>query len=145
MNMILKNSLMLAVGIFAGFMSFGQDAHQTVKITNLENVKGNLYIGWYNQAATFRVNDKAIYREKVVVGQQKEVSVIFKNIPKGKYAIAVFLDENDNYKLDKNMFGIPKEKYGFSNNRLPSLRPATFEESAFELNQQNATIQIKLK
>lgn len=145
MNMILKNSLMLAVGIFAGFMSFGQDTHQTVMITNLENVKGNLYIGWYNQAATFRVNEKAIYREKVVVGQQKEVSVIFKNIPKGKYAIAVFLDENDNYKLDKNIFGIPKEKYGFSNNRLPSLRPATFEESAFELNQQNASIQIKLK
>lgn len=136
---------MLAVGIFAGFMSFGQDTHQTVMITNLENVKGNLYIGWYNQAATFRVNEKAIYREKVVVGQQKEVSVIFKNIPKGKYAIAVFLDENDNYKLDKNIFGIPKEKYGFSNNRLPSLRPATFEESAFELNQQNASIQIKLK
>jgi len=142
---MLKHSLMLALGIFANLISFGQENYQTVKITNLENVKGNLYIGWYNQAATFRVNEKAIYREKVAVGQQNEVSVIFKNIPKGKYAIAVFLDENDNYQLDKNMLGIPKEKYGFSNNRLPALRPATFEESAFELQQQNAMIHITLK
>lgn len=145
MKMIFKNSLMLAIGIFASFLSFGQDNYQTVTITNLDNIKGNLYVGWYNQADAFRVNEKAIYREKVVVSKQKEVSVIFKNIPKGKYAIAVFLDENDNYKLDKNMFGIPKEKYGFSNNRLPALRPATFEESVFELTQQNSTIHIQLK
>lgn len=145
MNMIFKNSLILAIGIFTSCMSFGQDVYQTVMITNLDNIKGNLYIGWYNQADAFRINEKAIYREKVVVGRQKEVSVTFKNIPKGKYAIAVFLDENDNYKLDKNMFGIPKEKYGFSNNRLPALRPATFEESAFELTQQNSTIHIQLK
>lgn len=145
MNMIFKNLLMLAVGIFASFLSFGQDNYQTVMITNLDNVKGNLYVGWYNQSDDFRVNEKAIYREKVVVGNQKEISIIFKNIPKGKYAIAVFLDENDNYKLDKNMLGIPKEKYGFSNNRLPALRPATFEESAFELTQQNSTIHIQLK
>ena len=145
MNMIFKNSLILAIGIFTSCMSFGQDVYQTVMITNLDNIKGNLYIGWYNQADAFRINEKAIYREKVVVSKQKEVSVIFKNIPKGKYAIAVFLDENDNYKLDKNMFGIPKEKYGFSNNRLPALRPATFEESAFELTQQNSTIHIQLK
>ena len=73
------------------------------------------------------------------------MSVVFKNIPKGRYAIAVFLDENDNYKLDKNFFGIPKEKYGFSNNVLPSLRPATFEESSFDLQQQETELTINLK
>ncbi|MFN3301349.1 MAG: DUF2141 domain-containing protein [Sediminibacterium sp.] len=91
------------------------------------------------------MNDKAIYREKVIVNNQNEISVDFNNIPKGKYAIAVFLDENDNYELDRNIFGIPKEKYGFSNNVLPALRPATFEESAFEVNQMETTIHINLK
>ncbi|MCU0325748.1 MAG: DUF2141 domain-containing protein [Spirosomaceae bacterium] len=141
----MKKSTMLTIGIFSSLIAFGQDTKQTVIITNLENAKGNLYVGWYNQPDTFRINEKAIYREKIVVNNQKEISVDFKNIPEGKYAIAVFLDENDNYKLDRNIFGVPKEKYGFSNNVLPALRPATFEESVFELNKQSLIININLK
>lgn len=125
--------------------SFGQVSIQKVKITNLEKTKGSLYVGWYKEKATFRINEKAIYRERIEVNNQTENGVLFKNIPKGKYAIAIFLDENANYKLDKNIFGIPKEKYGFSNNILPSLRPATFEESLFELKQQETEITINLK
>ncbi len=136
---------MLIVCLFTSLIAMGQETKQTVIISNLENVKGSLYIGWYNQPATFRINEKAIYRDKISVNSQNELSAVFKNIPKGKYAIAVFLDENDNYKLDKNLFGIPKEKYGFSNNVLPAIRPASFEESAFELNPENTFLRIILK
>lgn len=140
----MKKSTILSIFIFSSF-SFNQFNKQTVVISNLENVKGNLYIGWYNESSTFRINDKAIYRKKISVNNQGEISIDFNNIPNGKYAIAVFLDENDNYKLDRNIFGIPKEKYGFSNNILPALRPATFDESAFELDKQNLVIYINLK
>ncbi|MDI9257912.1 DUF2141 domain-containing protein [Flavobacterium sedimenticola] len=135
-----KILLTLIFSFFKSTLFFGQEAKQIVKIDNLENKKGILYIGWYNQSSSFRINDKAIYKQKVSVNNQKELSVIFNDIPKGKYAVAVFLDENNNYKLDKNFLGIPKEKYGFSNNVLPSLRPATFDESAFELNGKETTI-----
>lgn len=138
-------SLTLVVGLFTTLITLGQETRQTIKITNLENVRGKLYIGWYNQSSTFRMNDKTIYREKIMVNNQKEIIVDFKNIPKGKYAIAVFLDENDNYKLDKNFFGVPKEKYGFSNNILPATRAASFEESVFEIKQKETFINIKLK
>lgn len=141
----MRRSTMLIIVLFTSLIAFGQDTKQTVIITNLENVKGNLYIGWYNQSGSFRINEKAIYRKKIVVNNQKEISVDFKNIPEGKHAIAVFLDENDNYKLDRNIFGVPKEKYGFSNNVLPALRPATFEEAVFELNKPNLIININLK
>jgi uncharacterized protein (DUF2141 family) len=145
MNINKKISLMLFLGFFISMQSFSQETKQIVKISNLENVKGNLYIGWYKDAYAFRINEKAIYREKIIVNNQKELSIVFKNIPRGKYAIAIFLDENDNYKLDKNVFGIPKEKYGFSNNILPALRPATFDESAFKLETQEIVINITLK
>lgn len=135
----------VVIALFSSLLALAQETKQTVKISNLENIKGDLYIGWYNDAATFRINNKALYREKVMVNNQNEVVVEFKNIPKGNYAIAVFLDENNNYFLDKNVFGIPKEKYGFSNNILPSLRPATFEESAFDLKQNETSINIVLK
>lgn len=137
--------LLVLSGIFLTKYSFGQFHNQTIKITNIEQVKGYLYIGWYKDASTFRINDKAIYREKITINNQKEISVVVKGIPNGRYAIAVFLDENDNYKLDRNVFGVPTEKYGFSNNILPRLRPATFDESAFELKNQESIITIKLK
>ena len=137
--------LLVISGLLLTHYSFGQLHNQTVKITNIEQVKGYLYIGWYKDSSTFRINDKAIYREKIIITNQKEVSVVFKGIPSGRYAIAVFLDENDNYKLDRNVFGIPVEKYGFSNNILPRLRAATFKESAFEIRSQESIITIKLK
>lgn len=141
----MKNFLVLIAVILTSLVSFSQGMKQTVIVTNLENVKGNLYIGWYNQSLDFRLTDKAIYREKIEVNNQQEIAVDFKGIPEGKYAIAVFVDENNNYKLDKNILGIPKEKYGFSNNVLPALRPATFQESVFEVNQQQQRINIRLK
>jgi uncharacterized protein (DUF2141 family) len=44
------------------------------------------------------------------------VSYTFKDLEKGTYAIKLFHDVNNNGKMDTNMFGIPQEGYGFSNN-----------------------------
>lgn len=145
MKLRIKMLCPLFLGLFMGIKSFGQDTKQVVKISNIDKKNGDLYIGWYNDPKSFRINEKAIYREKIVVNNQTELTVVFKNIPGGKYAIAVFLDENGNYELDRNIFGIPEEKYGFSNNILPALRPATFEESIFEINKSESLINIKLK
>ncbi|SEG50660.1 Uncharacterized conserved protein, DUF2141 family [Algoriphagus boritolerans DSM 17298 = JCM 18970] len=131
--------------VFAFKTSFSQDIQHKVVVKNLENKQGVLYVGWYKDPDTFRKIDKAIYRERFEVNHQTEVTVSFTNIPERKYAIAVFLDENDNYKLDTNLLGIPTEKYGFSNNILSALRPATFKESVFDLTHQEMIIHIKLK
>ncbi len=53
-------------------------------------------------------------------------------IPPGTYAIGVYIDENENGKLDTNFFGIPKEQYGFSNNTKAFGIPK-FEAAAFAI------------
>ena len=141
----IKFFLILALGLLPFCKSFGQDSKQIVKVTNLEQVKGTLYVDWYNEPSVFRINDEAIFRAAIEVDNQSEVTVQFDDIPPGVYAIAVFLDENDNYKLETNLFGLPTEKYGFSNNTLPALRPATFEESAFKLSNEETIVSINLK
>ena len=141
----MKFLLVLLLGLLPFCKSFSQSTKQIVKVTNLEDVKGTLYIGWYSEPSDFRINDKAIYREEIEVNNQSEVVIRFDNIPAGNYAIAIFLDENGNYKLDRNLLGLPKEKYGFSNNVLPALRPATFDESAFRLTEQDNLVSINLK
>jgi uncharacterized protein (DUF2141 family) len=122
-----------------------QEIKHIVKVTNIEGRKGILYLGWFNDASAFRMNENALYKSKTIVQNQNEVMVVFKNIPKGKYAIAVFLNENNNNLLDKNFLGIPKEKYGFSNNIVPLTRPARFSESSFYLKDSDTIINITLK
>ena len=122
-----------------------QGYRQTLVISNLDNKNGTLYIGWYNKADSFRKADGYVIQRKVEVGGRTSVPVVFENVAAGTYAIAVFLDENVNGRIDTNFFGIPKEKYGFSNNVFPMMRAASFKESAFEVKDNNAIITIRLK
>ena len=45
------------------------------------------------------------------------------------------LDENENQKMDFNLIGIPKEKFGSSNDVKPILGPPKFEKMLFEIYQ----------
>lgn len=145
MNTLKQFQIILIIILISFSKVFSQSSNQKIKVINMEGVEGTLYLGWYDKAADFPINDKAIYREEIKVANQTEITINFKDIPSGKYAIAVFLDENDDYILNKNFFGIPKEKYGFSNNVLPWLRPATFEESSINITEERSPVIIKLK
>jgi hypothetical protein len=47
--------------------------------------------------------------------------------------VSAFLDENNNMKLDSNLFGLPTELYGFSRNARNPVGPPPFEAAAFRL------------
>lgn len=48
----------------------------------------------------------------------------------GEYALAAYLDENDDGKLNRGkIFGIPKEPVAFSNGVVPKLRKPKFDET----------------
>ena len=62
-------------------------------------------------------------------------------VPIGEYAITLYHDENGNEKLDKNVFGIPKERYGFSNNEYgPHGSKPKFKKAAFKTNNEEAAL-----
>jgi len=64
-------------------------------------------------------------------------------LPAGRYAVAVYVDKNANGKLDRGMFGIPSEPYGFSNGG-GSFGPPSYDDAAFDLSAGATAIQIKL-
>ena len=105
----------------------------SIKVKNIDS-DGKLYIGLYNEKRDFK-NILKTYKNRIVDINSSTLKVIFKNIPKGVYAISLFLDKNGNGELDKNLFGVPTEGYGFSNNIRHMFRGANFEESKFELNE----------
>ena len=61
------------------------------------------------------------------------------------FAISVIHDMNGNGKLDTNLFRIPKEPYGFSNNAGATFGPPKFEAAAFVFNSNEQSVEIRLK
>lgn len=124
----------ILVIIVFGHVLHGQSNKEqsiTVKITNLENNKGKVYISLYNSESNFLNSALEATFSEIEEGK---CEVNFKNIPTGVYAISFFHDENDNGKMDYNALGIPKEDYGCSNNARGFMGPPKWEDAKFQLN-----------
>ena len=58
--------------------------------------------------------------------------VIVNGVPPGRYAAQAFHDRNGNGKVDRGLFGVPKEGVGFSNDAKIVLAPPKFADAAFD-------------
>jgi uncharacterized protein (DUF2141 family) len=74
----------------------------------------------------------------------KQVVVVIDSLEFGEYAIRIFHDENENEKIDTNIFGIPTEDYGYSNDASSWFGPPSWEKAKFLFNQSEMTIEIKV-
>ena len=112
--------------------------HFTVEVSDLVPDKGSVYLGLYNKKGDFLKEDVAFANAKVKVAGNK-VSYIFKNLPVGEYAVAVYQDVNNNGKCDRNMIGYPTEGFGFSKNYRPKLSAPAFDEVKIAVKQSTKT------
>lgn len=119
---------------------YSQQHTLTIEIEGFENDKGQLVLGVCNKKENFL---KEFAYGDVVKIKNKKATVVIKNLPSGEYAISLFHDVNSNNILDKNMFGIPSEDYGFSNNASGTFGPPKYEDVKFNLNE-SKTIKIIL-
>ena len=111
------------------------DISLEMEINNLESNKGPIY---------FRVLDEdenpMIVGTSPVINYSSEIS--YDSIFPGKYAIQFFHDENEYQKMDFNLIGIPKEKFGSSNDVKPILGPPKFEKMLFEIYQDKKIVML---
>ena len=106
-----------------------------MEINNLHSNNGPVYIRILDQN-----ENPVIVGTSSVVNYSTKIS--FDSISPGKYAIQFFHDENENQKMDFNLIGIPKEKFGSSNDVKPVLGPPKFEKMLFEI-YENKKIMMK--
>lgn len=57
---------------------------------------------------------------------------VFDGVTPGEYALAAFHDENANNDLDRNLFGIPSEGTGASNDAHNMFGPPGYDDARFE-------------
>ncbi|MGA8728130.1 MAG: DUF2141 domain-containing protein [Terracidiphilus sp.] len=60
---------------------------------------------------------------------ERKATVVWENLPPGDYGVVAIHDENKNHKLDRNMFGWPKEGFGFANNPHVGLSAPGFRQA----------------
>ena len=110
----------------------------TVTVINALNDRGAVKFAFYNEKG-FRIKPLFTKSASVENGISK---VIFKNVPKGEYAILCFHDENNNGRMDFHENGMPKESYGASNNVM-NMGPPEFYSSKFEVTSEDLNLEIK--
>jgi uncharacterized protein (DUF2141 family) len=89
-------------------------------------------------------SDDKFYRGIVSEATGDRLIVLIPDLPPGKYAVGVYVDNNRNGRQDKNFFGVPKEKYGFSNDVRGMFGPPDFAAAAFDIGENAATKSIHL-
>lgn len=139
----MKNILLIIALIFTGLSTTkAQEStvNLTINISGLNSDKGTLMVGIYNKEELFL---KKQFKGSLAKIKNKKSVVIFKDLPKGEYAVSFVHDENNNKKMDTNFFGIPKEDYGCSNNATGFMGPPKYSDAKFILSE-DKTIHIEI-
>lgn len=142
-NQCTMKTVILILGIFIAVAATAQDSvNFQLKVQQFENELGTLKVAIYNNAGDYL---NSTYRlAETPINDVQEVTMLFKGIPEGLYAISIYHDENDNGEMDTNIMGIPTEDYAFSNNAPSRFGPASYEDAVFEVTKDDNTHIIKL-
>ena len=126
--------LIFTLSVVVALSSFNPAADEGIKvtITNLKNNKGFVLVSLFKEGVGYPDKpEKAFRKAKVSIAAANKASVIFNSLPSGSYAIAILHDENDDQKMNKNVLGIPREGYGFSNNATAAFGPPRYSKASF--------------
>jgi uncharacterized protein (DUF2141 family) len=114
-----------------------------IEVTGFLNANGKCRIAVYSGPEHFNDIEFALRKESFDIVNSRVNCRLEVEIPSGVnasslesdpwIAVSAYHDENLNSKLDKNSFGIPSEKYGFSGNPKRGFGPPKFRETAIPI------------
>jgi uncharacterized protein (DUF2141 family) len=117
-------------------------ADLTIEVDDVKNANGTVMVALYTSQDSFLKQPAKGTGARAVAGTS---TLVFKDLPEGEYAFAVYHDANANGQMDKNLLGIPTEDYAFSNNAMGKMGPPKFEAAKFALPAAGATVRVTLK
>jgi uncharacterized protein (DUF2141 family) len=144
-----KLSLMLLAGLgsfaWPGNAMANFNGSLTVEIDGLKNKQGQVCASIYNSSQGFPSNrDRVLQRECTSI-TDTPVTLTFTNLKAGNYAVAVMHDENNDFTVNRNDFGMPIEGFGFSQNPEVRTSAPKFSEAAFLVAGADTNIKILMK
>ncbi len=100
-----------------------------IHVDGFRSQKGDAGISLFTSADGWpENNDKAFFHgPNPFSGASATITL---HVPTGRYAIAALADTNGDHHMDRNIFGIPKKGFGFSNNPKVFLTAPSFDKAA---------------
>ena len=143
--------MIIAAVLLVPLIAHGEEATPVsgaleIKITNIENGSGTMYIAILDSAEDWLKSDSETkpFRDATqTVSSTDNLLVSIGDLPPGKYAISLFHDLNGDAELDTNFVGFPKEPFGFSA-PMGKFGPPKFDEAAIEFSGENTSVEISL-
>jgi uncharacterized protein (DUF2141 family) len=114
-----------------------------VTVSGIKVGQGNLRVAIFDEAHRDQFPEGKYLAGVVVPATAEQMTVEIPDLESARYAVAVIQDINENGKLDRNMFKIPKEPYGFSGSW--KWGGASYDEASFHAEEVKLSITIKLK
>lgn len=133
-----KNSMKYTLFIIAMTLMLNHCVAQgglVINIHNIKSSKGNIMLAVYDNSSGF-MNKESTYANRIIPATQGSIQCTLAEVKCGSFAVAVYHDSNSNGKLDKNMFGIPTEYYGFSNDARGKFGPPKFSDCQITIKNQ---------
>jgi len=119
-------------------------ASLTLIIKNLNTTKSPVYVSLYDSTNKFLSKTDHLKEYKFMSDGNEILTEQINDLDYGKFAIATYQDVNSDGKCNRNLVGLPKEPYGFSNNFKPTIRAPHFDECNFAYNADKHTLTIAM-
>lgn len=132
MNGLIFGMLLMVFGLTSAADDEPKLVEVQIEIRGCESDAGKVRLGIYNSAAQFPNPSKQW--KGIILDAQKGVVIYKMQLPKDAWmSFAAFHDENENGKMDKNVFGAPTEIYGFSRNARGTFSAPDYKDAVVKI------------
>jgi uncharacterized protein (DUF2141 family) len=116
-----------------------------IKVVNVKKSKGIIVADLHDDVKeNFLVWDKVVLRVRATATEDETFFCM--PVPKpGNYSVAIYHDKNSNAFFDKNFLGLPKERFGMSNNPKFTTKSPKYEQATFTVPEEGVDMLIKLR
>jgi uncharacterized protein (DUF2141 family) len=116
------------MSLLAAALIVAVNAPLTVDVAGVRNAHGRVRIDVCPQS---RFLDDGCPWHASVPARAGTTTLEVPDLPPGDYAIQAFHDANGNDEMDRGLFGIPKEGFGFSRDARIVLSPPKWKDARF--------------
>ncbi|MEL6274196.1 MAG: DUF2141 domain-containing protein [Bacteroidota bacterium] len=117
----------------------------SINLVSTASAKGCVRVAIFSAPEDYQTGKSMSGWVTKLTGEPYPAQIGIPALPPGKYVIAAFHDLNENEKLDRNLFGVPVEPYGFVRTPQNKWRKPRWDEISFEVTDQTKAISVEMK
>lgn len=102
-----------------------------LRVSGFQELRGTVRVAIFHRGEFFPEDIDNAFMKVVEPVTADPMPIRIEGLPHGLYAIALFHDSNDDAILDRNILGIPTERFGFSGGARAVTGPPSYESAAF--------------